>query len=306
MLDTYSILLVEDMASDAALVEICLRECGAGRIAVAGTLREALIRMASEPPDIVLLDLNLPDSHGLRTIETVVRSRPELPIVVLSGFGADDMVIAAEAVRGGAQDFITKDNLEPAALLRAILFAVERKHQERRRLHHLDHDELTGLPRPHVLARLFESSSSRCARSGKTLALASLGIRAFAQLRDERGAEWADALITAVAARLRKKIRRHDALARQEEARFLALLDNLPGPGHAETAARRLLAVASEPFSLRDSPCEIRLCIGLSRWDTSSPRPFEELRLAAESALERALLRDIAVQVEDAGTLTPS
>ncbi len=306
MLDTYAILLVEDTASDAALVEICLRECGAGRIAVAGSLREALTRIDSEPPDIVLLDLNLPDSHGLRTVETMVRTRPELPIVVLTGFGADDMVIAAEAVRGGAQDFITKDNLEPTTLQRAILFAIERKQQERRRLHYLDHDELTGLPRPHVLARLFTTSSSRCARSGKLLALASLGIRAFAQIRDERGAEWADALVAAVAGRLRKKIRRHDALARQDEARFLALLDNLPRPEHAETAARRLLAVTSEPFSFQNFSCEVRISIGLSRWDAARPRPFEELREAADRALEQALLQGAAVRVENGEALAPS
>ncbi len=306
MLDTYSILLVEDMASDAALVEICLRECGAERIAVAGTLREALARIDGEPPDVVLLDLNLPDSHGLRTVETLVRLRPELPIVVLSGFGADDMVIAAEAVRGGAQDFVTKDNVEPAVLERAITFAIERKQQERRRLHYLDHDELTGLPRPHVLARLFVTSASRCARSGKTLALASLGIRAFAQLRDERGAEWADALIGAVAARLRKKIRRHDALARQDGDRFLALLDNLPSPEHAETAARRLLAITAEPFSFQDSACELHVHIGLSRWDASLPRPFEELREAADRALDHALRRGVAVHLENGEALAPS
>ncbi len=306
MLDTYSILLVEDMASDAALVEICLRECGAERIAIAGTLREAFARIDGDPPDVVLLDLNLPDSHGLRTVETMVRLHPELPIVVLTGFGADDMVIAAEAVRGGAQDFITKDNVEPTALQRAIMFAIERKQQERRRLHHLDHDELTGLPRPHVLARLFATSASRCARSGRSLALASLGIRAFGQLRDERGAEWADALIAAVAARLRKKIRRHDALARQEDARFLALLDNLPDPGHAETAARRLLAVTAEPFSFQDSFCEVQVCIGLSRWDASLPRPFEELREAADRALEQALRRGVAVHIENGEMLATS
>ncbi len=291
MLDSYSILLVEDVSTDAALIELCLKDCGARRIAVASCLREALLCIENDPPDLVLLDLNLPDSHGMRTIEAIARARPELPVVVLTGFGADDVVIAAEAVRNGAQDFIPKDHLEPEGLARAIRFAIERKHRERRQLHHLDHDLLTGLPRPSLLDPPFKTATARALRSAHLIALLMLGLRGFAQLRDEWGADWADELCVMVSARLKKKVRRQDVLAYGGDARFLVLVQGLHGPAQVERVAHRLLQVTEEPFLIADQPHQLSLSVGGALWHPDRPLPLSQLEEEADKALGRALLK---------------
>ena len=75
--------------------------------------------------DVVLLDLMLPDCRGIRTFERLGEEFQQLPIVVLSG--NDDEETALQTVRRGAQDYITKRQLDPDNLGRAILYAYERK-----------------------------------------------------------------------------------------------------------------------------------------------------------------------------------
>ena len=70
------------------------------------------------------MDLNLPDSMGLRTVEQVHACNPNIPIVVLTGEDADEL--ALQTVQAGAEDYICKRDLEPKLLLRTIRYAIER------------------------------------------------------------------------------------------------------------------------------------------------------------------------------------
>lgn len=79
--------------------------------------------------DVVLLDLMLPDSVGLETVDRVHQAAPHTPIIVLTN--VDDESSAVEAVRRGAQDYLFKANLDGAIVSRAIRYALERKRAER-------------------------------------------------------------------------------------------------------------------------------------------------------------------------------
>jgi len=74
--------------------------------------------------DAVLLDLSLPDSRGFQTFEKFHSHVPSLPVVVLTGL--DDEEIALRAAAEGAQDYLVKGTLKPAAILRVLRFAVQR------------------------------------------------------------------------------------------------------------------------------------------------------------------------------------
>ena len=87
-----------------------------------GTLAEGL---AVENADIVLLDLGLPDSQGLETLARFRAARPSMPIVVLTGHSDGEM--AMQALREGADDFLSKDTLTTAYLLRSVDLALERR-----------------------------------------------------------------------------------------------------------------------------------------------------------------------------------
>ena len=62
--------------------------------------------MRRDMPDLVLLDLNLPDQSGLVTLERILRLNPEVPVVMMTGEG--DIATAVQAMKLGARDFLSK------------------------------------------------------------------------------------------------------------------------------------------------------------------------------------------------------
>jgi GAF domain-containing protein/CheY-like chemotaxis protein len=124
------VLLVEDNPQDALLMRRMLAKAGDDSLDLesADCLSTGLERLAEGGIAVVLLDLSLPDSHGLETFARVHARAPQVPIIVLSGF--DDRVLAVRAVREGAQDYLVKGNVDPDLLVRAIRYAIERKRAE--------------------------------------------------------------------------------------------------------------------------------------------------------------------------------
>ena len=123
------ILLVEDNQADARLFAELLSELSGKPYSLthAGTLDAALKILGDH--DVVFLDLSLPDAHGLATVTRMVSAARHVPIVVLTG--TDDAKIAVEAMKAGAQDYLTKGDITPALIQRTARYAVERKlHEE--------------------------------------------------------------------------------------------------------------------------------------------------------------------------------
>ncbi|MFZ4625787.1 MAG: EAL domain-containing protein [Rhodoferax sp.] len=138
--ETLTILVIEDDAGDFGLVKAYLRLVGlaAGGAAAAGlvwtqTLAEGIARAQQTAPDIVLLDLSLPDSGGLATLQTLRSALPRAPIVVLTG--NDEQTLALAALECGAQDYLVKGQFDPDALGRAIRHARVRGQLEQGLVH---------------------------------------------------------------------------------------------------------------------------------------------------------------------------
>ena len=91
-------------------------------------LSKGIDRLAVGNIDAVLLDLGLPDSQGLNTFEKIQAVAKNVPILILTAYTND--ILALEAVRKGAQDYLIKGKIDGALLVRAINYAVERKKLE--------------------------------------------------------------------------------------------------------------------------------------------------------------------------------
>ena len=87
----------------------------------------------TNPFDIILLDLNLIECRGLETVRTIRAEAPHLPIIVLTGL--DDDQAAIEAIEQGADDYISKNNMEPELLNRSIRYSIQRKQSEQALAH---------------------------------------------------------------------------------------------------------------------------------------------------------------------------
>lgn len=127
--DPLRVLLVEDNAAEALL----LRESIAGvpnapEVLHVERLDRALDILGSTAVDAVLLDLELPDSEGLGTLDRVCAAAGHVPIVVLTG--REDEAFGLEAVRRGAQDYVPKGQAAARQLVQTLYHAVERKRYE--------------------------------------------------------------------------------------------------------------------------------------------------------------------------------
>ncbi|MFW6085913.1 MAG: response regulator, partial [Myxococcota bacterium] len=122
-----NVLLVEDEPADADLVSEALRGVRDRRVFLDRAVRisDAKRRLAEGLPDLILLDLGLPDAQGLEALDGVLAAAGRVPVIVLTG--ASDGWLAAEAVHRGAQDFLNKDVLlEGDQLVRSIRHSLER------------------------------------------------------------------------------------------------------------------------------------------------------------------------------------
>ena len=150
-----SILVIEDDPGDFGLIRAHVRLSGLVRgsnkepVAWARTLAEGIAAAQRDKPDVVLLDLSLPDSAGLSTVQRMRAALHNVPIVVLTGH--DDNALDAAALEVGAQDFLVKGQFEHNALGRAVRHALvrgaleqelERKNRELQALHESNMDDM--------------------------------------------------------------------------------------------------------------------------------------------------------------------
>ena len=126
------VLMAESNPADAQSLRQALAKTeGAERFRITQVerLSETLERLAKEPFDVVLLDLILPDSRGLDTLLKVQDQKPSVPVVAIHAL--NDEMLAVEAIREGAQDYLVKGQIDGNFLVRSLLFAIERKHLEK-------------------------------------------------------------------------------------------------------------------------------------------------------------------------------
>ena len=126
------VLLIEDNPGDVRLIREMLPSENSHRIdlSVATKLQTGLKLLQEKEINIILLDLGLPDSQGLTTLEKAQAVVDSIPIVVLTGL--EDEEIGVQAIRQGAQDYLVKGQVNDVLLARYIHYAIERCKVERK------------------------------------------------------------------------------------------------------------------------------------------------------------------------------
>jgi diguanylate cyclase (GGDEF)-like protein/PAS domain S-box-containing protein len=124
------LLVVEDNPGDARLIREMFNEQDAHRTEFTHVecMSDAEKYLSDHQVDIILLDLGLPDVHGLEAVRRARVAAPRTPLVVMTGL--DDESLATQALQDGAQDYLVKGQIESRSLLRSLRYAVERKAME--------------------------------------------------------------------------------------------------------------------------------------------------------------------------------
>jgi len=130
-------------------------------------LEDGLDRLDEQPQDVVLLDLDLPDSQGLETLERVVDRTETVPVVVLTGLR--DREVGLEALRRGAEEYLVKDEINADLLVRSVYHAIERKARERQLERHREQlaalNQLNGVVREITDAVIDQSTREEIERT---------------------------------------------------------------------------------------------------------------------------------------------
>jgi DNA-binding response OmpR family regulator len=121
------VLLVEDTLEDARYISLLFCDTPDPPFVVTEwTLDGGLRRMNNGDIDVVLLDLNLPDSKGgIETLRSFRKEFPEAPVVVFTML--EDETTSIEAINEGAQDYLTKGKTDSEVLTRSIRYAFVRQ-----------------------------------------------------------------------------------------------------------------------------------------------------------------------------------
>jgi signal transduction histidine kinase len=160
------VLLIEDNPGDAKLIATMLAEAGAKGLGFelvwAEDLPSGVEHLRAGDIDIVLLDLGLPGSSGLETLQLLFNQTPKVPtLVVLSGL--TDEEVAVQALLSGAQDYLVKGHVDSATLMRAIRYAIGRNQAENAVRQARDELEQRVIDRTAELARAVDALRSEIA-----------------------------------------------------------------------------------------------------------------------------------------------
>ena len=135
------VLLIEDEPGDAGLAQLALRDFRNARFSVTWvqTLATALQRLGQQCYDIILLDLTLPDSAGIATLEHVLTLANTIPIIVLTG--QTDTEFGLSTLKAGAAEYLVKGDFGYDGLARTIFYTLHRTKLERELAEHRFHLE---------------------------------------------------------------------------------------------------------------------------------------------------------------------
>ena len=278
------VLVVEDSPTDALLLREALTDERSMQFqtAHAETLSDALRCLQEKNFDLILLDLGLPDSQGLETFARMHDQAPQVPIIVLTGL--DDDTLAIQAVKEGAQDFLTKGRVDRYWLVRNIRHALER-HQMYLEVHALSlTDGLTGLYNRRGFTTLSEQQLKVARHSQRGLILLYADLDRLKYINDTFGHQVGDEALVQTAEILERTFRASDILGRIGGDEFAALA--MRGSEEAVRAIpRRLERIVAEYNAAKPRPYQLSVSIGAMYFDPLAELSIEDMMTKADEVM---------------------
>ncbi len=281
------VLLVEDNRIDAQLIRRLLRRVSTSyyRITHVRTLNDAVLSADELAPDVILADLNLPDSRGTDTVASLQTAYPDIPLIIVSAW--EDEAVSLRSVKAGAQDYLVKGHIDGANLHRVIRYAIERKRTELELVRLAQFDQLTGLPNRTLLRERVNHALARAMRSGTGVATLILDMDRFKEINDMLGHEVGDKLLIKAAKRIRANVRDQDTVARLGGDEFAVILEGVSEAKEVLPVIERIVDSLREVTTVDGHEVNTSTSIGIAMYPENGNNLSELLR-AADLAMYQA------------------
>ncbi len=291
--DALGVLIVEDNSDIREMVELLVNSMGC-RTYTAATGREGLVQLRAHTPDIVLLDLMMPEMDGFEFCRAL-QADPTLPtphIIITSA--KDTLEDKVKGLELGAADYLTKPfNLtELKARIRAgerIVRNEKRLKEQQSLLEQLAReDKLTGLCNRRHFEERAQEECSRAQRYDRPLSLLLGDLDHFKQVNDRYGHAYGDMVLKQVGQTLQLHCRSSDLVARYGGEEFTVLLLETE-PEQAQRVAERLcVAIRALSFVHPSGPFHITISFGVSSLSNQGAQDLTALLEEADKALYAA------------------
>ena len=292
------ILVVDDSRTQLDwLVQVLERDGYEVRTAMDG--KEAIRKVRTELPDLVLLDMILPDMDGLEVLR-IIKARPDeefIPVIILSVKSDLDSKVAG--LRIGADDFLAKPFAEAEILARcaAMLRIKNLQDQLRKTQQKLTEqaitDELTGLKNRRAFDERLQEEFRRAQRYSDPVSLIMIDLDHFKRVNDRYGHPFGDVVLRGSAEEIRASTRDPDICARYGGEEFAVILPKTHLAGALTVAERVWKQLSSREFAAPegapdDSRLRITASLGVAFYPSKDISTPELLLRFADEALYQA------------------
>ena len=271
-LKSSTIMLVDDEPVMLEIVQVLLEEVGYRHFVPVDDSTEAITRLVDANPDILLLDLDMPEVDGFQVLESVraLDDFKHLPVIILTA--SENPENKLKALELGATDFLSKpvDPSELALRVRNTLAA--KTYQD----HLAYHDSLTGLPNRDMFLEQLDIGIHQAKRDDKALVLLDIGLDHFRKLNETLGVNCGDEILKEVANRLTDSLRGGDIVGRgrstvqaENTARtsgdeFSVILYGARSMEDASIVCNRALDRIRQPFEIEGNDIRLTASIGIA------------------------------------------
>jgi len=277
-----TVLITDDTPSNIQTLAGCLKDQYNIKVATNGE-RCLELAQAKEAPDLILLDVMMPDMDGYQVLESLQSAENTADIPVIFVTGKNEEKEEEEGLLRGAVDYITKP-FRPTIVNARIKTHIQLK-QHRDRLRNMAiFDQLTGLYNRHYLTATVSQKISQAHRHSLQLSLLLIDIDHFKRINDDFGHATGDLVLQQVAHLMQKTFRDEDTVARLGGEEFVVILDQCG----VDSALSKAETLRKEMESLRPIERKTTLSIGVSVLNKETKEDFDSLLNRADQALYQA------------------
>lgn len=282
-----TIQIIEDQESQRALLSMSLEEDGHSVIcAASGT--EALQQSQQQPPDVILLDIILPDMGGLDVLNALkkINNLKDTPVIVVSG--RDESEDITSALDLGAQDYVTKPirlSVLNARIRTALRLSEQQKalkEANQKLLMLASHDSLTGLYNHRCFIERLAEEVNKARRYQRALSLIMIDADHFKKINDQFGHQAGDKVLCALSKAISDTIRDMDVAGRLGGEEFAIICPETEIQGGIQLAERLREAFKNEVIKAGKQEVRFSASFGVSHLHT------DDNAESASSLLNRA------------------